>query len=910
MTSILSHILAWTVGPAVDRRSGRRHTMIRSGAWVLGLAVVLVALTVWDLRGIVLADALLNTENLAIVLAEQTGRSVQAVDIVLRTIQDRIVAAGVTTPDQFRRLLGTQAMHEYLKGRLESLPQVDNLALVDAMGIRVNYSLGWPVPPGDMSDREYTHHFKALNDQNLFISEPVVNRATFVWSTYLVRRVNGPHGEFLGMILASAPLSGFADLYRTINLPHGEAFLLARRDGTMLVRHPDAAVRTGTKMPAGSPWYDQVEKGGGHYDSSGVFDRMQWIVAVRPLRDYPLVMDVAISRDEALAHWRREAALIGTGTAITAVCLLLLLLALQRQFGRLEESRAILALRNTDLVVAAGALRASEARVAATSQELQITLASMDQGLLMVDALGQVAVCNRRATEMLGLPPVMMASRPALGAVPSLQWLAHDRACTGDGRPTSQERVLANGLIVEVACVPLADGDGWVATVQDITARRHAEQQVAFMAHYDALTGLPNRILFRDRIEQAIAQSGRGIPAAVLCLDLDHFKAVNDTLGHPVGDQLLRSVGDRLSACVRQVDVAARSGGDEFAVVQVGPERVEDVAILAQRIIDTLSAPYEIDGHQVIVGVSVGIALVPADGSNPDTLLKNAEIALYRAKADGRGTFRLFEPAMDAQLQERRTLELDLRRALVAEEFVLYYQPLIDVASGRLCGFEALMRWEHPTRGLLGPGLFIPLAEELGLIVPLGRWALQVACIEAMGWPDDVRVAVNLSAVQFGSRELVRWVAEALGVSGLEPRRLNLEITESVLLQNTEEVLGILHELRGLGPSISMDDFGTGYSSLSYLRRFPFDKIKIDQSFVRDLPHSRDAAAIVRAITSLGHSLGMATTAEGVETQAQLARLSAEGCTEVQGYLFSRPVPANEVSRLLWAFHRDRLAVG
>ncbi|HEX3870104.1 MAG TPA: bifunctional diguanylate cyclase/phosphodiesterase, partial [Pirellulales bacterium] len=349
--------------------------------------------------------------------------------------------------------------------------------------------------------------------------------------------------------------------------------------------------------------------------------------------------------------------------------------------------------------------------------------------------------------------------------------------------------------------------------------------------------------------------------------------------------------------------------GDEFAVIQVGPERIEDVAVLAQRISDVLSAPYEVDGHRVIVGVSIGIALVPSDGTHPDILLKNADIALYRAKSDGRGVFRFFAPEMDARLQERRILELDLHRALAAQEFELFYQPLVSVASRRICGFEALMRWNHPTRGLLYPGAFIGIVEEMGLIVPLGQWALHQACHEAAGWPDDIKVAVNLSAVQFNNA-LVPAVTAAIAQSGLPATRLNLEITESVLLQSTEQVLSILYELRSLGVSISMDDFGTGYSSLSYLRRFPFDKIKIDQSFIRDLAHNEDAAAIVRAVTQLGSALGMATTAEGVETPEQFDRLRAEGCSEVQGFFFSHATPAADVRGLLEEFNREVVHAG
>jgi diguanylate cyclase (GGDEF)-like protein len=391
--------------------------------------------------------------------------------------------------------------------------------------------------------------------------------------------------------------------------------------------------------------------------------------------------------------------------------------------------------------------------------------------------------------------------------------------------------------------------------------------------------------------------------AAVLCLDLDRFKAINDTFGHPAGDALLREVASRLGSCVREVDSIARFGGDEFAVLQAGPAGIEDVAVLAHRIIDVLGAPYCIDGQEAVVGASIGVALVPSDGADPETLLKHGDIALYRAKADGRGTFRLFEPAMDALLQQRHALEVELREALARKQFELFYQPQVDAGSGRVRGFEALMRWHHPERGLLAPSAFIALCEETGLIVPLGRWALGEACREAAGWPDDVRVAVNLSPVQFADRELVEAVAGELQAFGLDPHRLELEITETALRENTEDVLATLRSLRQLGVRISMDDFGTGYSSLGYLRRFPFDRIKIDRSFISDLPWSGDAAAIVRAVTGLGEALGIDTTAEGVETEEQLRRLQEEGCGEVQGYLFSMPVPAGELPQLIRKLH-------
>ena len=558
------------------------------------------------------------------------------------------------------------------------------------------------------------------------------------------------------------------------------------------------------------------------------------------------------------------------------------------------------------------ALKQREAELRQTNGRFDAALTSMSQGLCLYSDAGRLLVVNQRFHEIYGLRPERVAAgcsfRDVLEAMQSAGHLpagacvdtlsAAWSARLAQRRGGSMLQAIGGGRKVAISYEPTAEG-GWVATYDDVTERQRVEEQAVFLARHDALTRLPNRVLFRERIEQALAQVGRGAQAAVLCLDLDRFKAVNDTLGHPVGDSLLQAVADRLQACVRDVDTVARLGGDEFAVVQVGLDPLEGAELLACRLVDVLSRPYDLDGHSVVIGTSVGVALAPHDGTHPDTLLKNADTALYRAKQEGRGTHRFFEREMDTRLQARRAFELDLRSALVAGEFELFYQPLMDLTSTRICGFEALMRWRHPTRGLVSPAEFIPVAEEIGLIVPMGEWVLNQACTEAAGWPEGIKVAVNLSPVQFQSGALLHAVTGALHRSGLPARRLELEITESVLLQNNKATLATLHDLRGLGVRIAMDDFGTGYSSLSYLRSFPFDKIKIDQSFVRDLCAKPDSAAIIRAVTGLGASLGMTTTAEGVETHAQLARLRNECCTEVQGYLLSRPCPAGEVAGLL-----------
>lgn len=472
-----------------------------------------------------------------------------------------------------------------------------------------------------------------------------------------------------------------------------------------------------------------------------------------------------------------------------------------------------------------------------------------------------------------------------------------------EGGGTICRHVRADGAEIEVLSYRRsmihANRPAVLSAFVDVTERRAAEMRIAHMAHHDALTGLPNRTLFRERLESELSRVKRGQELAVLCIDLDHFKDVNDTLGHPIGDLLLQAVAERVTCALRETDFVARLGGDEFAVVQTMVEDPRHVGALADRLVEKISEPYELDGHQVTVGASIGIALAPQDAREADTLLKSADMALYRAKADGRRTFCYFEPEMDARLQERRALELDLRHALLREEFELYYQPLVKLDTQNICGFEALLRWHHPERGMVSPADFIPIAEETGLIVPIGAWVLRRACEDAALWPANIRIAVNLSPVQFRARGLVEAVISALSNSGLDARRLELEITESVLLTENDANLAILHQLRDLGVAISMDDFGTGYSSLSYLRSFPFDKIKIDRSFVRDLGERSDCAAIVRAVANLGESLGIVTTVEGIETREQLDQVLAEGCGEGQGFYISAPVPIGETRLLL-----------
>jgi diguanylate cyclase (GGDEF)-like protein len=550
-------------------------------------------------------------------------------------------------------------------------------------------------------------------------------------------------------------------------------------------------------------------------------------------------------------------------------------------------------------------------------EQFNAAVNNMPLGFCMVDEEQRLVATNDRFGEIYRLPSdvllpgtplrISMEYRAAHGQFGDdigPDFVEQRLAAARQSAPWNIIRTTSDGRTISVLHQPLAGG-GSLSTHEDITARRHAEAQIAHMAHHDALTNLPNRVLFREHLVKMLGTMGRG-KLAVLCVDLDRFKAVNDMLGHPIGDALLRAVGDRLQASARPSDLVARLGGDEFAIVQTGSEQPAAAIAFATRLIAAIAKPFELDGHQVMIGASVGISISPNDGGDPDKLLKNADMALYRAKSDGRDSYRFFEPNMDAMMRRRRTMEIDLRQALILGEFEVYYQPLITLETEKICGFEALLRWHHPERGMVEPLEFISIAEEIGLIGQIGAWVLKCACLEAATWPDDIQIAVNISPAQFKSRAVVLDVVAALGASGLPARRLDLEITEAVLLLDTDANIGILDELRNLGVRISMDDFGTGYSSLAYLQKFPFDKIKIDRSFVSDLAEHPESIAIIRAATGLGLSLGMKTTAEGVETEAQLQTLKDEGCTEVQGYLFSRPVPAADAARLLRSLKAER----
>ena len=571
-----------------------------------------------------------------------------------------------------------------------------------------------------------------------------------------------------------------------------------------------------------------------------------------------------------------------------------------------------------DIIIQALTMTRKEAALAARFEQqanrFDIALNNMSHGLCMLDEQNRLQVWNERFLELLHLKDM-----PVRVGMPATHLLRHSIRA-GNHRTKSIKKVftdLAQGLAQDrfdqVQTSPDGDrtiavsrrmmsGGGSVVILEDVTESKRAQERITHLAKYDDLTGLANRNQFRERINGMLAaMHKRKNHVAIHLIDLDRFKTINDTLGHPIGDKLLKEVASRLKTVIRPGDMITRFGGDEFVVLQIGTERYQDAKWLAERLARTLKDPFDIDGHRIDIGASIGIAMAPMDGVDADQLLKKADMALYAAKNGGGGDHRFFALEMEEAAQERRALELDLREALTSEQFDLYFQPLVDLRSGRVTTCEALLRWRHPRRGMVPPSIFIPIAEETGLIITLGEWALQRACYEAAKWPKSVKVAVNLSPVQFRDRGLALQVVSALAKSGLPAQRLELEVTERLLLEDSDGTLTVMEQLKNLGVSISLDDFGTGYSSLNYLRKFPFQKIKIDQSFIAGLGEERDAQAIIGAVAGLGASLDKTVVAEGIETEEQLKQVKMHGCHEGQGHFFGEPMPADIIQARLEA---------
>jgi diguanylate cyclase (GGDEF)-like protein/PAS domain S-box-containing protein len=895
----LSRIRLGAIAGLAAWRNRPIRYLILCGMLLIAAIVVGTAILVGNLRDRALLDSKRELNNTALILAEQIDRSFQAVDLVQSSVIDRIQSLGIVSSQDYSRRMSGQDVYQMLKASSSGLVQIYALSLINADGRLLNFSRFWPGPDINVADREFFNVLKSNPPLTSFISLPGRNRTDGALTLFLARKVAAANGDFLGLVLGAVELSYFDQLFSSVSLGEGSSITLFRGDGVLLTRFPQIESIIGKTYKHSINALGSGDSGTERFVGEiGGKDRL---LAAHRLAHFPVVISVAIDTAAALVIWKKQINILLGAGGLAALTVAVMIFLIGRQLAQAHSS--------------------SMQRLALEKERLDTALNNMSQGLIMFDAAERIVVCNDLYIEMYGLSRETV--KPGLSFSDLLRYrtdagkyVHHDleeyradlMAAMARGQVMSSVLETADGREVLVTNSPMAAG-GRVSTHKDITESRKAEAKIAYMVHHDALTDLPNRLQFYEQTRQMLMRSKRGEHLAVFCLDLDHFKEVNDAHGHPVGDLLLKAIADRLRQCIRDIDVVARLGGDEFAIVQAGASQPTDATTLASRLIEVIGAPYELGGHQVEVELSIGIALAPGDGLDPDRLLKNADMALYRAKSDGHGLYRFFEPEMDARMQARRKLEIDLRKAIANGEFELLYQPLVDMQTENVTGFEALIRWHHPERGMIPPLDFIPVAEETGLIVPIGDWVLRQACAEAVTWPSDLKIAVNLSPVQFKNKAVLLAVISALATSGLSPTRLELEITESVLLQDGDATLAILQELRELGVGISMDDFGTGYSSLSYLRKFPFDKIKIDQSFIGDMSDHNDSLAIVRAVIAMGSGLGIATTAEGVETPEQFKQLKLEGCTEVQGYLFSPPRPAAEVKALLAAINPPLKAI-
>ena len=871
----------------------------------IGLAIsiaIAAVVLVRHLREREIADSTGGLATYATMLSAHLESSFAVLEAVQGGVLDQLRGDNVTTEQQFVDIVSTRAMHDIMTARVAAIHYVGGLTIVDNRGMLVNSTYYWPMPYRDLSDREYYHVLSAPGGPDRFVTKPLQNRANREWTIYVARRITSPSGDFLGILLGEISFSYFQTFFSQI-APQADAVVsMFDLGGVMLVRHPAIQGAVGTVPNSGA--LQLLAKGKDHGTTRNVspLDQTDRIIAVDRLPHFPIVVSISRSVDAVLGPWREQRRYI---VIVTVLLELALAVSLALVFRHLKGRERLKALEAS--LVKAEIDRA----VAVESARFNVAVNAMAQGLCMFDRDDRLIVSNPRFKELLGIPSAAMTAGSPLTAliraavasgsvsienIRKLKGAVDTVNGPSQAMSTTWDITDGRSLLVTFDRLP---GDGWLMTAADVTERRRAEAQIAHMARHDGLTGLDNRSEFRDRLETAARLAARGTPHAVLFLDLDHFKNVNDTWGHPVGDALLQAVTSRIRHCCRETDVIARLGGDEFAIIQPLHGDSSGAATLSERIIGELSRPFEIAGHQLHVGCSIGVAFAPDDGTEVDLLLKCADLALYKAKADGRNCFRFFDPTLDEVLQRRRVLELDLRHAVANNEFQVFYQPVINARSGQICTFEALLRWYRPDGSNIPPGDFIPVAEKMGLIHSLGGWALATACREATKWPAEVSVAVNLSPVQFARHDLVDTVRQALDASGLAPQRLQLEITEGSLLDDVAETMSTLHRLKDLGVSIAIDDFGTGYSSLSYLLKFPFDRVKLDRSFITDLGKRDQRDIVVRSIIAMCNGLGMRTTGEGVETQEQLAFLEKHRCSEAQGFLISRAVPGEQLPALL-----------
>lgn len=832
-------------------------------------------------------EALTRGNNLTRVFDAHITRVIKNADSALLVIR-KLYAQSASDSD----------LTDWINGAKLQSDMMVQLTIAGTDGIVKYSSLGPVRTRADVSDRWHFWGHSISTEDELIIGTPVIGVTSGKWSVQLTRRLIAADGSFAGIAAAALDPYQFERFYNSIDLgAHGVASLVGF-DGIVRAR---GGTRTGDGDFIGRSIsqvkvFESFPKSphGSYWNTDQKLDGIKRLIFYRVVQGLPLIALVGLAESDIFA----QAYIQSSNYAVIGLVLTIIALV----------AMGVGAAREMKLSSATAALQRSNGSLALTNLRFDAAMENMAHGLCMFDRDQRLIVCNRRYGVMYGLTPEqtqpgtnlrdILEARVRTGHSPEDAATYVERRLEEVGRNEANYVVneMRDGRVYAVSHQPMENG-GWVAIHEDITAQRRAEAQVVHMARHDVLTDLANRAVLLEKIEEALLRlrrRGRGF--SILMLDLDLFKAVNDSLGHPVGDELLKAVARRLRTCVHKTDTIARLGGDEFALLQSADGDQREAAIItANRLLETISAPYDIDGRQIIIGTSIGIAISPEHGIDSDRLMKNADLALYKVKSEGRNGFSFFEPAMGIAALSRHAFEIDLRIAVMQEQFELCYQPIVDAATKEITAFEALIRWRHPERGLIFPDDFIPLAEEIGLVVPIGEWVLRTACTEAAKWPPHVKIAVNLSPSQFRKGDLVDIVSNALRAASLPPGRLELEITESVLMERNAQNLGMLYQLRSLGVSIVLDDFGTGYASLSYLQMFRFDKIKIDKSFVGGLSSRSDCAAIVCAVTGLGRSLNIVTIAEGVETEDHFELLRAAGCTQAQGYLFGRPGPASAI---------------
>ncbi|WOH69478.1 EAL domain-containing protein [Bradyrhizobium sp. BWA-3-5] len=869
-------------------RGGPIRWLILGGTLLIAMIAIGATILAGNFRERALRNSERELENTVLLLARHFDQQLEDFQVVQKDLIAFMRSNGIATVENYKRRMSSHDIHLMLRSKLEALSYVGGINIFDADGNLINASAAWPTPVVSATDRTYFRTFKSSPHSPEMLVDPVYSRITGAWTTVIARKVTSPKGEFLGIIGRGIEPANFEKFFATVALGPGATIAMHHSDGTLLARYPHVADLIGKNFrngPAAQRQIFELPRSTSRLKSP--IDGEDRLIASRALTNFPIVIIASTTTSAALADWREQIAILVAVTGLAVVAIAALLFLVVRKLSHQH--------------------RASKQRLTLEKQRLDTAVNNMTQGLLLFDSKQQLIICNKRYLEMYGLSADVVKPGCSFREV-----IAHRKetgSFVGDIdhyldtvlRDVTHRNVMVistpDGRSIQVVNEPVADG-GWLATHEDITERRRAEERITHLAHYDALTDLPNRTLFHERLKRELSHLAPGRQLAVLYIDIDEFKSVNDSLGHMIGDELLKSVAASLAACTRKSDFVARLGGDEFAIVQTGIEDTDDVMMLVSRIFEAIRSPYQCLGHQVTTDASIGIALAPQDGTDIDQILKNADLAMYAAKAAGRRTYRFFEADMEAEVRARRSLEMDLRQALVDGGFEVYYQPCLGLQTNTITGCEALVRWRHPQRGMISPAEFIPLAEDTGLINQLGEWVLTTACKEAASWPGNIRLAVNVSPIQFRSGTLALKVMAALAESGLASSRLELEITEAVLIRDDEAALAVLHDLRAIGVRIALDDFGTGYSSLSYLQRFPFDKIKIDRCFISDIAEPEGSSCIVQAVVNIAAERHMTTTAEGVETEQQRELLRELGCSEIQGYLFSPPKPAAEIRRM------------